>query len=90
MEVDLADETAQQSHFNGALSLPDARTQLTKSGPDAAQLRRRKEAELAYGRGRKIPGMSFVSYPSYILTIYSKGNKRQKAKREHEIVGEQI
>ncbi|CAG8951398.1 hypothetical protein HYFRA_00007312 [Hymenoscyphus fraxineus] len=55
MEVDLADETAQQSHFNGALSLPDARTDLTKTSANAAQLRKRKEAELAYGRGRKIP-----------------------------------
>ena len=57
MEVDLADETAQQSHFNGSVSLPGARTELATTGDDAIQLRRRKEAEKAYGRGRKIPGM---------------------------------
>lgn len=74
MEVDLADETAQQSHFNGALSLPGARTDLTKSGPDAAQLRRRKEAEMAYGRGRKIPGMYFECAPVLLYFASDESN----------------
>jgi U3 small nucleolar RNA-associated protein 7 len=59
MDVDLVDETAQQTHFNGAVPLERARTELTKANPDAGQLQRRKEAEKAYGRGRKIPGMLF-------------------------------
>jgi U3 small nucleolar RNA-associated protein 7 len=57
MDVDLIDETSQQTHFNGAVPLERAHTELTKADPDAAQLLRRKEAEKAYGRGRKIPGM---------------------------------
>jgi hypothetical protein len=57
MDVDLIDETAQQTHFNGAVPLERARIELTQANPDAAQLQRRKEAEKAYGRGRKIPGM---------------------------------
>lgn len=47
------DESA-TTHFNGAVPIKRARTELM--APDSnAQLRRRKEAEKAYGRGRKIP-----------------------------------
>lgn len=47
------DETA-TTHFNGAMPVKRARTELMV--PDSeAQIRRRKEAEKAYGRGRKIP-----------------------------------
>ncbi|KAG9233855.1 putative U3 small nucleolar RNA-associated protein 7 [Amylocarpus encephaloides] len=56
MEVDLVDETGQQTHFNGALPIDEARTQLATRtmSKEAAQIKRRKEAEKAYGRGRKI------------------------------------
>ncbi len=39
--------------FNGAVPIKRARLDLI--APDAAQVQRRKEAEKAYGRGRKIP-----------------------------------
>lgn len=45
------DNTA-TTHFNGAVPIKRARTELM--GGDDAQSRRRKEAEKAYGRGRKI------------------------------------
>jgi len=57
MDVDLVDETAQQTRFNGAIPLERPRTELTQANRDGAQLQRRKEAEKAYGRGRKIQGM---------------------------------
>jgi hypothetical protein len=67
MDVDLADETSQRTHFNGALPLERPRTELTTTNRDAAQLQRRKEAEKAYGRGRKIQGIYLVAV-IYVLT----------------------
>jgi hypothetical protein len=57
MDVDLTDEAAQRTHLNGSVPSERPQTELTKANHDAAQLQRRKEAEKAYGRGRKIPGM---------------------------------
>jgi U3 small nucleolar RNA-associated protein 7 len=51
--VDTMDETA-TTHFNGAVPVKRARTELMAPDSDS-QIRRRKEAEKAYGRGRKIP-----------------------------------
>jgi U3 small nucleolar RNA-associated protein 7 len=57
MEVDAPDDVAGfKEHFNGAVPIKRARMDLTTTSSDAAQLRKRKEAEKAYGRGRKIPG----------------------------------
>ena len=43
-----------KTHFNGAVPIKRARTELAPTQSEA-QIRRRKEAEKAYGRGRKIP-----------------------------------
>lgn len=57
MEVDTPDAPSGfKEHFNGAVPIKRARMDLAKV-PGDAQLRRRKEAEKAYGRGRKIPRM---------------------------------
>lgn len=57
MDVDTLDApTSGNQHFNGAVPIKRARLDLTTTTtPDAAQIRTRKEAEKAYGRGRKIP-----------------------------------
>lgn len=60
MEVDLADIPASSLPFNGTVPIKRARMDLTTTRSDAAQLRRRKEAEKEYGRGRKIPGSCVV------------------------------
>jgi U3 small nucleolar RNA-associated protein 7 len=57
MEVDLADAPSGSVPFNGTVPIKRARMDLITTGPNAAQLRRRKEAEKEYGRGRKIPGL---------------------------------
>jgi U3 small nucleolar RNA-associated protein 7 len=46
-------DDTETTHFNGAVPIKRARTELMAPDSDA-QLRRRKEAEKAYGRGRKI------------------------------------
>jgi hypothetical protein len=46
---------SQATSNNGAIPIKRARTELT-AGPTDAQIRRRKEAEREYGRGRKIHG----------------------------------
>lgn len=57
MEVDTPEDVAGfKKHFNGAVPIKRARMDLTTTTSEAAQLRKRKEAEKAYGRGRKIPG----------------------------------
>ncbi len=57
MEVDTQEDVAGfKEHFNGAVPIKRARMDLTTTSSEAAQLRKRKEAERAYGRGRKIPG----------------------------------
>jgi len=57
MEVDTPEAVAGfKEHFNGAVPIKRARLDLTTTSSDAAQLRKRKEAEKAYGRGRKISG----------------------------------
>jgi U3 small nucleolar RNA-associated protein 7 len=57
MEVDMSEEfTGFKEHFNGAVPIKRARMDLTTTTSEATQLRKRKEAEKAYGRGRKIPG----------------------------------
>ncbi|KAH8811542.1 WD40-repeat-containing domain protein [Xylogone sp. PMI_703] len=43
------------AHFNGAVPIKRARTDLAAPTEQELQLRRRKAAEKAYGRGRKIP-----------------------------------
>ncbi|KAF4636718.1 hypothetical protein G7Y89_g1360 [Cudoniella acicularis] len=56
MKVDQLEEaSASKVHFNGAIPIKRSRSDLTTINSDAAQLRRRKEAENQYGRGRKIP-----------------------------------
>jgi hypothetical protein len=47
------DDTTLEAHDNGAIVIKRPRTRLRKD--QESQLRRRKEAQLAYGRGRKIP-----------------------------------
>src|SRR5579875_2117999 len=47
------DDTTLEAHDNGAIVIKRPRTGLRKD--QESQLRRRKEAQLAYGRGRKIP-----------------------------------
>jgi U3 small nucleolar RNA-associated protein 7 len=62
MDVDISEDVAEfKEHFNGAVPIKRARMDLTTVTSDAAQLRRRKEAEKAYGRGRKIPGEHRIS-----------------------------
>jgi hypothetical protein len=48
---------ASTPHFNGSVPIKRARMELTTtSGPDVAQIRRQKEADKKYGRGKKISG----------------------------------
>jgi U3 small nucleolar RNA-associated protein 7 len=55
MEVDTHDKTDySKTHFNGAVPIKRARTELISTESEL-QLRRRKEAQKSYGRGRKIP-----------------------------------
>jgi U3 small nucleolar RNA-associated protein 7 len=59
MDVDAPkdiDVSGFKEHFNGAVPIKRARMDLTTTTSEAALLRKRKEAEKAYGRGRKIPG----------------------------------
>jgi U3 small nucleolar RNA-associated protein 7 len=57
MEVDTPEDVVGfKEYFNGAVPMKRARMDLTTTTSDAAQLRKRKEAEKVYGRGRKIPG----------------------------------
>ena len=52
--IEMEDSTDTKVHFNGEVPIKRARTELVPSQSEA-QIRRRKEAEKAYGRGRKIP-----------------------------------
>jgi U3 small nucleolar RNA-associated protein 7 len=55
MEVGLSETpTGLNPHFNGAIPIKRQRLDLTTTGQDEAQVRRRREAEKTYGRGRKI------------------------------------
>lgn len=55
MEVDLLEsEEASRSYLDGALAVK--RPNMELSTKEAAQVRRQKEAEKEYGRGKKIPG----------------------------------
>ena len=55
MELDLLEsEEASKSYLNGAVS--GKRTNMELSTKEAAQVRRQKEAEKEYGRGKKVPG----------------------------------
>lgn len=55
MEVDLLEsEEASKSYLNGAVH--GKRTNMELSTREAAQVRRQKEAEKEYGRGKKIQG----------------------------------
>jgi hypothetical protein len=50
-------EASTKPYFNGSVPIKRARMELsTTNGPNAAQIRRQKEAEKQYGRGRKVPG----------------------------------
>jgi hypothetical protein len=84
MEVDASDDVAGfKEHFNGAVPIKRARMDLTATTSDAAQLRKQKEAEKAYGRGRKIPGeYKFHNVPSSILTACSEEHQRQETSRK--------
>lgn len=56
MEIDRPEgESAEKQHFNGAVPIKRARMDLTTTGPDAALIRRQREANKQYGRGKKIP-----------------------------------
>jgi len=56
MELDHPEgESAEKQHFNGAVPIKRARMDLTTTGPDAALIRRQREANKQYGRGKKIP-----------------------------------
>ena len=56
MEIDRPEgENAERQHFNGAVPIKRARMDLTTTGPDAALMRRQREANKQYGRGKKIP-----------------------------------
>jgi len=58
MEVDTPEDVAGfKEHFNGAVPIKRAQMNSITTTSDAAQLRKRKEAEKSYGRGRKIPGV---------------------------------
>ena len=52
--LEMDDSTVTKTHFNGAVPIKRARMELVPTQSEA-QIRRRKEAEKAYGRGRKIP-----------------------------------
>lgn len=52
--VDTIDTTITKVHINGAVPIERARVTLTAKDQES-QLRRRKEAQRDYGRGRKIP-----------------------------------
>jgi hypothetical protein len=51
---------SQVTSNNGAIAIKRARTEL--AGPTEAQIRRKKEAERDYGRGRKIHGRSNIRF----------------------------
>jgi len=69
--------------FNGTVPIKRARMDLTTTGSKAAQLRRRKEAEKEYGRGRKIPGSCVViAWFGDGLTTCSEVNQRQEIARK--------
>ncbi|RFU25400.1 hypothetical protein B7463_g10935, partial [Scytalidium lignicola] len=53
--LERVDDTVAVTHFNGAVPIKRARTDLATPTEQELQLRRRKAAEKAYGRGRKIP-----------------------------------
>ncbi|RDW82316.1 WD40 repeat-like protein [Coleophoma cylindrospora] len=53
--ADIMERTDDLSYSNGAVPIKRARTELAPATESEAQLRRRKEAHKAYGRGRKIP-----------------------------------
>ncbi|XMA13219.1 hypothetical protein WAI453_006010 [Rhynchosporium graminicola] len=56
MEVDRPEvESGDRIHFNGAIPIKRARMDLTATAPDAALIRRQREANKQYGRGKKIP-----------------------------------
>lgn len=56
MELDLADApSGSKEYFNGAVPIKRPRLDLATTDSDAAALRRRRDAEKAYGRGKKIP-----------------------------------
>lgn len=56
MELDLTDApSGSNEYFNGAVPIKRPRLDLATTDSDAAAIRRRKDAEKAYGRGKKIP-----------------------------------
>ncbi|KAH7357035.1 putative U3 small nucleolar RNA-associated protein 7 [Rhexocercosporidium sp. MPI-PUGE-AT-0058] len=56
MEIDRPEvDSGDRQHFNGAVPIKRARMDLTAIAPDAALIRRQKEANKQYGRGKKIP-----------------------------------
>ncbi|KAL5323979.1 hypothetical protein ACEPPN_008521 [Leptodophora sp. 'Broadleaf-Isolate-01'] len=56
MEIDRPEvESGDRQHYNGAVPIKRARMDLTVTAPDAALIRRQKEANKQYGRGKKIP-----------------------------------
>ncbi len=56
MELDLPEAASGfKEHFNGAVPIKRARMELTTTAQDTALIRKQKEANKQYGRGRKIP-----------------------------------
>lgn len=55
MEIDRTEVQGGTQHFNGAVPIKRARLDLATVEPDAALIRKQKEANKQYGRGRKIP-----------------------------------
>jgi U3 small nucleolar RNA-associated protein 7 len=52
--AETTEQAVEKTNFNGVVPIKHARTELLATDSDL-KLRRRKEAEKAYGRGRKIP-----------------------------------
>jgi hypothetical protein len=78
MEVDTPEAvTSFKEHFNGAVPIKRARMDLTTTSSDAAQLRKRKEAEKAYGRGRKISGKRSSQYALSFRALTATSEKHQ-------------
>lgn len=56
MEIERSEvDGGERPHFNGAVPIKRARMDLTSTAPDAALIRRQREANKQYGRGKKIP-----------------------------------
>jgi len=63
MELDLPGAPRMtEEYFNGAVPIKRARMELTTTEPNALQIRKQKEAQKAYGRGKRIPRKILVIF----------------------------